>query len=484
MKNICFIFCVLIPCIIFSNTIHVPSQYSTIQNAINQSVSGDTVLVDTGTYNEAINFNGKNIVVTSHFIFDKDTSQISQTIIDGNHTWSTVTFNSNEDSTTKLIGFTIQNGFLANGGGIYCENSDPILIQLIIRNNFSSFSGGGIYAENSNLKLVDVLIKDNTTGWDDWVAAGGGIYITHSNSMLKNVRIISNEARGGLGGSAGGGIACIYSVLLLKNVLICKNYEGALSWGGSGMASYDSKLTLINTTISENRGIGLGSEKSDLIVINSISWNNPSNEFQISVDDTNKIIISHCDIEDSINGIAINNPSKMFWLENNINIDPEFVNPNENNYNLLPSSPCIDAGIQDTFLVYNNNNDTLYIPEINYFGLAPDMGAFEFDPATNLNNKIINTPVSIYLYQNYPNPFNAETTIKYFLPKPGGVKIEIYNLLGQKITTLINQPQKNGMHQVVWNGRDENGNSVSSGVYIYNLTSGNYLESKKLLLLK
>jgi hypothetical protein len=111
-------------------------------------------------------------------------------------------------------------------------------------------------------------------------------------------------------------------------------------------------------------------------------------------------------------------------------------------------------------------------------------GSYNDVIVVGIDEKLSINPAKFQLFPNYPNPFNSQTNIKYYLPKPGGVKIEIYNLLGQKIRTLINQPQKSGMHQVVWNGRDENGISVSSGVYIYNLTSGNYSTSKKLLILK
>ena len=88
------------------------------------------------------------------------------------------------------------------------------------------------------------------------------------------------------------------------------------------------------------------------------------------------------------------------------------------------------------------------------------------------------------LFQNYPNPFNSQTSIEYYLPQSGQVKIEIYNVLGQKIKTFINYSQKSGIHQVIWDGRNENNIAVSSGVYIYNLTVDQYSFSKKLLMLK
>lgn len=83
MKKILFLI-LFLPTLLFAqNTLLVPSQYSTIQNAINVSSNGDTILIAPGTYNEAISFIGKDIVVTSEFIFNQDTSYISNTILDG-----------------------------------------------------------------------------------------------------------------------------------------------------------------------------------------------------------------------------------------------------------------------------------------------------------------------------------------------------------------------------------------------------------------
>ncbi|SVD39727.1 uncharacterized protein METZ01_LOCUS392581, partial [marine metagenome] len=84
--------------------------FSTIQAGIDASSDGDTVLVAEGTYTENINYNGKNIVVGSFYLTTQDTSYISSTNIDGNQSGSVVTFVNNEDATTVLIGFTLQNG--------------------------------------------------------------------------------------------------------------------------------------------------------------------------------------------------------------------------------------------------------------------------------------------------------------------------------------------------------------------------------------
>ena len=93
-------------------------------------------------------------------------------------------------------------------------------------------------------------------------------------------------------------------------------------------------------------------------------------------------------------------------------------------------------------------------------------------------------PNEYVLDQNYPNPFNPTTNITYGLPKDANVVIDVYNLMGQKVVTLVSERQKAGYYTVNWNGRDASGNLVTSGVYIYKITTGDYAKSKKMLLVK
>ncbi|HKI79755.1 MAG TPA: T9SS type A sorting domain-containing protein [Ignavibacteriaceae bacterium] len=88
------------------------------------------------------------------------------------------------------------------------------------------------------------------------------------------------------------------------------------------------------------------------------------------------------------------------------------------------------------------------------------------------------------LLQNNPNPFNPSTTIKFYTPNTSDVTIRIYDMLGREVTTLINQKTTAGYHVVYWNGKDSRGEEVSSGVYLYRLTAGNFSETKKMNLLK
>jgi hypothetical protein len=92
---------------------------------------------------------------------------------------------------------------------------------------------------------------------------------------------------------------------------------------------------------------------------------------------------------------------------------------------------------------------------------------------------VIFEPKKYELYQNFPNPFNPVTKINYQLPKNNHVELSIYNLLGQKIVTLIKKQQEAGSHQVEWDA-----SQFSSGVYIYRLISGKFIAVKKMILLQ
>ena len=276
MKKIIFIVLGLILLFeqtLLGNIINIPGDYSTIQEGINASINGDTVLVQPATYIENINYNGKNIVVGSLFLTTQDTSYISQTIIDGDSCGSVVAFENGEDSTAILTGFTITNGDAGSGGGISCTNnsspslknltitgnsadygggiycyynSNPSLDNVVITGNYADY-GGGIYCHyNSNPSLDNVVIMGNSADYH-----GGGIYCwENSNPSLENVTITGNSAI-----SSGGGICCYYnSNPSLDNVAITDNFADC----GGGIFCCQSNPSLANATITGNSAVYLG----------------------------------------------------------------------------------------------------------------------------------------------------------------------------------------------------------------------------------
>jgi flagellar hook assembly protein FlgD len=95
-----------------------------------------------------------------------------------------------------------------------------------------------------------------------------------------------------------------------------------------------------------------------------------------------------------------------------------------------------------------------------------------------------NLPTSFGLSQNYPNPFNPETNIDFALPKASNVELTIFNVLGQKVVTLINEKMDAGTYRETWRGTSESGTQVASGIYFYRLTAGDYVTTKKMMMLK
>jgi hypothetical protein len=96
-----------------------------------------------------------------------------------------------------------------------------------------------------------------------------------------------------------------------------------------------------------------------------------------------------------------------------------------------------------------------------------------------------NTPPTEYeLEQNYPNPFNPSTTLQFYLPQQGHVKIHIYNILGKEIAEITNGFYSAGTHRVVWNGNTNAGVQVSSGVYFVHFEVGSLTDTKKIVLMK
>ena len=169
---------------LFSNTIHIPADYATIQAGLDNATFGDIVFVAAGTYYENIIWpatNGIQLIGE-----DQET-----TIIDGDSLASVIRFEGwFIDTTTLVSGFTIQNGYAHEpdpfGAGILCEFSSPSLANLTITNN-SAEHGGGMCCSFSSPSLTNVTIANNSASDN-----GGGMFCADSSPSLKNLSIRNN----------------------------------------------------------------------------------------------------------------------------------------------------------------------------------------------------------------------------------------------------------------------------------------------------
>lgn len=479
--------------------INVPGDYPTIQAAIDVSADGDTILVQPGTFVENIDYCGKRIVIGSLYLTTQDTSFVSQTIINGDQNGSVATFTLGENSEAILTGFTLTEGFAMNGGGINCCNSSPTLTNLIITNNTAGIGlydgGGGIHLSNSNAVLENVVIKNNES-----FHSGGGIYCRdNSNPVFSNVIISNNTAYNEGGGmlcresnpnitysiitnntcSDGGGISCYLNVeLTMRNTLFSNNQANR----GAALYLRDNcNLLLINNTFTNNTAYDFGGgiyckKNSNPILINSIFWNDSPEEIYLAENnEPSSITITYSDIQAGETGIILNNGS-VNWLDGNIDDDPLFGW----NYYLPENSPCVDTGIP--FFEWQGNI-LLDLTSDEYYGIAPDMGAYEYGFVKA--DELTEIPLQdCILLQNHPNPFNPNTTIFFSIPIDSNVELTIFNIKGQKIKSLIKKPFENGKHSIRWNGKDDTGKLVSSGIYLYKIKAGKQESVKRMLLLK
>jgi flagellar hook assembly protein FlgD len=110
------------------------------------------------------------------------------------------------------------------------------------------------------------------------------------------------------------------------------------------------------------------------------------------------------------------------------------------------------------------------------------LGAYESDPATGITT---GPAYANRLDQNYPNPFNPTTTIEYSIAETGFVSLKVYDVAGQLVRTIVDEVQSPGqVRPVRWNGLNDRGHSVSSGVYFYKLTAADFTKTRKMVLLK
>ena len=375
--------------------------FATIQHAINTAVNGDTVRVANGHYFERINFEGKNILVTSEYLFTDQETDIHLTIIDGEQAGSVAIFNQGEGPSARLHGFKIINGSLGNqtivieddsyigGGGLTVLNASPTLTRLVVEDcqptpgagdthgggmlilgdanpllqdvtisGCAAFQGGGIFTgAGAAPQLQATILTENSA------VHGGGLYVaTGAAPNLNDVQITYNMVQ-----ESGGGIACgEYSQLFGTGLTILHNnalYGGGLKFNegvganlnhilvaenlaaaGGGLHSDSAQILLDHLTMAANEaatGGGLQLSSGNGQIINSIIWDNENPQIDLTaIVAPAGLQISFSDIQNGMDGVLLDDPAGLQWLEGNLDADPQF----RGDYMIGYSSPCIDAG--------------------------------------------------------------------------------------------------------------------------------------------
>ncbi len=479
--------------------------FTTIQEGIEAAIDGDTVLVCPGTYFENVDFLEKNIVLGSQFLTTQDSSYIDLTIIDGLGTDHTIIVESNTNEYTQICGFTLENSS-NDFNCIYCYDAS-LCINNNILTNHNCTGGSGVNIKFSSMLTIENNRFINNEGKgliiynsdDVYIAenlfSGNSIGLSSYDSESSIVCNIFTNNTWGISGYSFGtkiknnyfsdnldGISCHGFSPVIENNKFFNNSNGIYcsQWSEpiiinnliannnhDGITCLSSSPTIINNTFVNNSDYGIYCINSSFQIADNIIWGNGTSFW---VPDNANPTVSYCDIEGEFPVNAIDGGGNIY--EN-----PNFAG--QDDYHLSENSPCIDVGIPDTTGLNLPEYDLDGNPRIS--GDRIDMGAYEFQ-FVNFEEQLVKVNEA-KLFPNYPNPFNPETTIRFTAEDTENAEIVIYNIKGQKVKKLLSNSA--GQHSVVWDGKDENNNPVSSGVYFYQLNINNkFVASKKCLLLK
>jgi len=326
--------------------------------------------------------------------------------------------------------------------------------------------GGGLYVWggnfggatfNGDIYISGNIIKGNMVSPGTGILVpqgGGGLYIDLCSPRVENNIIAENQAPKGAGilvcGKHRGGMSGLAYPILINNTIA---YNTATQDGG-GLYSLGDPVNAVHTK-----------------VMNSILWgNNAPGEPEIQY--TGPISVVYSDIAGGF--LGINNMSKEPMLRGE-------------NYRLSDSSSCIGAGIDSIQI----SGTWYHCPPICYLGHSrpfpsgsmPDMGACESrldSPVVALETLFADyIPKTYDLRQNYPNPFNPSTTIEFDLPKTSDVVLKVFNILGEEVAILVSDKLSSGSYSYDWDAGNR-----ASGVYLYRLQAGDYIETRKMVLMR
>ncbi len=416
----------------------VPSEYPTIQQAIDASSNGDVVIISPDTYigtgNKGIDLHGKAITVRSTDPCDPNV--VAATVIDCQGSGRGFYFHSSEDPNSVVAGLTIRNGSALDGAGIFCASGSPTIAYCKLSNNGCpapnpfygldrggggisistgsspiidrceitanvATAGGGINCKGNGTTISNCRITGNRAYGSNNIYGGGGLYLSGQDAEISHCTISGNivGGSGGMYDGSGAAICCVAGAGTATDCLISGNIDDGGD-GGFIIFCYGGALVFRNCTITGNRNAMfgalpcLGVYTGSTTIADSILWNPGIDEVMVWAN--SDLTVQYSDVRGGTSEIDVEPNSTLNWGPGMIAVDPLFVDPNgpdgnpntpgDNDFHLSPNSPCINAG--DPNGEYGGRVDIDGDPRI--AGGRVDMGADEYCPYYTLTIGIFN----------------------------------------------------------------------------------------------
>ena len=327
---------------------------------------------------------------------------------------------------------------------------------------------------------IAAAVDSCSTG--DTVFLANGIYVETGIILNKNISIVGESISAIIDGDSVGVIFSVWDSISAENLTIryadkgfMQRYGLDVGWALSDIVAYGFRQTAIgvdfpfgrhgtlyisNCTISSSGG-GISANDADAIYVNNCIVTDCSAGFSRHEANTFQVWCSDCWNNTVCDKTQYPGEPRVEFLHGNFSQDPLFCDPENKDFTLASASPCLDAFGCDLVgaLGYGCLNPT---------GIAQDV----------YNAGKI--PVLI----SYPNPFNPYTTIEFGTSEAGNVRLEVYDVRGRLVCTLLNRYEPAGKYYLEWNGRNESGVKVSSGVYFVKLEYAGQRHTRKIVMLK
>lgn len=418
----------------------------TIQEGIWAAQSGDTVLVAPGTYsgplNRNLDFGGTNLELRS-------AQGPGSTIIDCEEAGRGFYFAGGEGPTSIVEGFTVANGHVVgNGAGACCLGSSPSFIRCRFVGNAAEYAGdvakgGGIYGEYCSMGVVECTFDGNSA------RDGAGVFCRYSTVTVERCDFAGNVASRGGGGLriySGDGVVtgCTFrgnsaeeyggALCMCHNALPISNctFFGNGSPDGGAIYGFNTTPTITNTILA------FGTEGNAIFC--------PESEFAIT----------HCCIFGNAGGDAL-----CGNVQDNLFVDPLLCDAAAEEVWLQDCSPCLGAGAN-----------------------GEDIGARGAGCVCGDPTSATEAAEAVGSFAAVPNPFSRETAILFNVPAGAPTTVAVHNLRGEVVKTLARERLSREPLSVTWDGRDEAGRPVSSGVYFVRCEAANGASTGKLMLLR